>query len=158
MKEIWKAIPGVYFYEASHLGRIRSLPRNTTSGKVLSLGNKNGYLFFVASPSKQIYVHRAVCSAFFGDRSGMDVNHRNGNRHDNHIRNLEWCTRSENVLHAQRTGLRKTKLSNNDVRTIRFFYSNARGRLATTGILAKIYRVQPQMIRTVATTGYRHVD
>jgi hypothetical protein len=51
-------------------------------------------------------VHRLVCAAFHENPEGKkDVNHKDGNKLNNHPTNLEWNTRSENQLHAWRTGL-----------------------------------------------------
>ncbi len=49
-------------------------------------------------------VHRVVCEAFIG-KSDLDVNHKDGNKKNNNISNLEYCNRSENVLHAFRNNL-----------------------------------------------------
>lgn len=55
---------------------------------------------------KTKYVHRLVMEAFYGP-SKLVVNHRDGKVYNNSVDNLEYCTISENVKHASRTGLRK---------------------------------------------------
>ena len=53
------------------------------------------------------YVHRVVADTFFdGDHSKMDVNHIDGNKLNNHISNLEWCSRKDNIDHAFINGLK----------------------------------------------------
>lgn len=56
----------------------------------------------------QVSVHRLVVEAFTGEiPEGLQVNHLDGNKQNNHISNLELCTAQENTLHAYRTGLAK---------------------------------------------------
>lgn len=56
------------------------------------------------------YLHREVIKAFKGRPDGcLDINHLDGNKRNNHIENLEWVTRSENMLHAYRLGLMADK-------------------------------------------------
>lgn len=111
-KEIWKTIPNFSKYEASSLGRVRSL-NYKRSGRVQVLkpsdNGNSGYFKTMLLRDDGIYntrpIHRLVASAFFGDRKELTVNHKDGNKANNNINNLEWCTRSENVKHAFKTGL-----------------------------------------------------
>ncbi|RLI49845.1 MAG: hypothetical protein DRP09_20390 [Candidatus Thorarchaeota archaeon] len=56
------------------------------------------------------YVHRLVAEKFIPNPQGLgDINHKNGDKQDNRVENLEWCSRSHNLKHAIRTGLKKYK-------------------------------------------------
>ena len=55
---------------------------------------------------KSVVVHRLVAKAFVPNPNGYpQVNHKDGNKHNNHFDNLEWVTGSMNLLHAHKTGL-----------------------------------------------------
>lgn len=104
--EIWKQIKD-YPYEVSNLGRIKS--HNNTRSKKTKIINgtimKNGYRT-ISINKKKYYVHRLVVMAFVdGYKEGLHVNHKNGNKLDNHFSNLEWVTNEENVRHSWRNGL-----------------------------------------------------
>jgi len=129
MKEIWKDIPGFQgFYQASNIGRIRSLNRVITrsdgisyrcKGIVLSPNtNTAGYLqvgLGVCGKVSQSLVHRLVAFSFLPAVKGKtQINHINGIPTDNVLVNLEWCNGSENVRHAWNTGLSKPKYGENN--------------------------------------------
>lgn len=134
--EIWKDIPCYEnLYQASNLGRVRTNDGKITytkrhgarrwKGRVLKNKTKvvnkhTGYrinLWKDGKP-KDWLVARLVCMAFYGIPKDFDltttgqritVNHKDGNRLNNKVDNLEWCTLKENVQHAFRTGLVKTQ-------------------------------------------------
>lgn len=123
MEEQWKPIIGYEgFYEISNYGKVRSLTRQNGHGgriireapKILKLSKTTtGYwkIELKLNGKRNSYkVHRLVLFAFVGDPPpGKEItNHKDGNRLNNYVDNLEWCSQRENVLHAVKTGLRKT--------------------------------------------------
>jgi hypothetical protein len=107
MEEIWKDIEGYEgLYQVSNLGRVRSLDRLVTykngcnrmfKGCVKRLYKKeNGYLSVNMSKDgidKTYYVHRLVASTFLPNLYGLpQVNHKDENKENNCVENLEWCT------------------------------------------------------------------
>ena len=69
--------------------------------------NSNGYLI-VTLDQEQLSLHRLVCKHFVPNPYDYDqVNHKDGNKQNNHFSNLEWCTAQQNIEHAFKTNLRK---------------------------------------------------
>lgn len=117
MEEIWKDIEGYEGkYQVSNLGRVRSLDRKIGNyfrqGKVLKpCVTRNGYLqvylYNKNSIMKPRRIHRLVANAFIPKpKDKLEVNHIDGNKNNNNMENLEWCTSSENKKHAILTGLK----------------------------------------------------
>lgn len=126
MSEVWKPIPEWEgLYEASSMGRIRSLSRVSPyenrwgtitlrkhKGRVLNPGyaRRTGYWIVVLNGEgrkETKAVHVAVCEAFHGLRpDGLDVAHENGDKSDNRAENLSYKTRKENLADQLRHGTR----------------------------------------------------
>jgi hypothetical protein len=102
--EEWRPAPGIHGYEVSCAGRIRS----TRSGKLIKFST-SGYLIFsyrepVTNARRMYRVHRIVAAAFLGPAHGMMVNHKDCDRFNNDISNLEYVSHRGNVDHAMRLG------------------------------------------------------
>jgi len=105
---MWKTIHFESEYEVSNKGEVRN--KKTKHVKSLRL-SRNGYLRVTLYPSGKTYhVHRLVSEVFIEKPSDKDyVNHKDGNKMNNHVENLEWCTPKENFDHALREGLYKPR-------------------------------------------------
>lgn len=109
MQEIFKQVKGYEgYYEVSNIGNVRS-----TSYKGVKLlkpaKTKRGYLNVVLCVNQvkvHKLIHRLVAEAFIPNSKNLEqVNHINGNKVDNTVQNLEWCTSEYNNQHALNSGL-----------------------------------------------------
>lgn len=159
--EIWKSIESFEgSYEVSNYGRVRSLDRihpkrnGLVKGRVLKFnlcGGRPGSsryptVTFTDRPfRKDFLVHRLVAIYFIPNPENKpEVNHKDGDKLNNHYDNLEWCTRKENVQHSSDTGLLRTngahfnaKLSLKEVNRIK----NQLSKGVTQSVLAERYNV-----------------
>jgi len=98
------------------------------------------------------YVHRIVAENFLeGWDESLEVNHKNGDKNDNNLKNLELVTHKENMRHSFRSGLNAKPggiglLSSLEVSAIRFFYSDS---LECNKVLAKAFKRQLQSIHNI---------
>ena len=139
MEEI-KDVPGWEgVYAVSRNGRIWSYPNRLHDGKwLLTRLGKNSLCCSIdlcsrGKKRKTINVHRLVAKAFIPNPDNLpEVNHKDGNRENNVVSNLEWCTSSQNQKHAYATGLQihkkgedwhPAKLTEENVKYIRTNYN-----------------------------------
>ena len=147
-KEIFKIIPPFPNYEVSNFGRVRTLARKIRYTHSVTkeehfrlsehrflkfhLNRLTGYKFYQLYLDKKMYnkpIHRLVAEAFIPKIKGLDyINHKDGNKHNNTDKNLEWCTNEYNHHHATITGLKPrgervatSKLNENMIYAIKFF-------------------------------------
>jgi len=140
MEEVWKDIIGQNgHYEISNFGKVRSTDRTIDTirwpqklkGKILKQRtNKTGYLF-IKIRGIAYRPHRLVAEYFIDNPENKPcINHKDCNKLNNHVNNLEWVTYSQNMFHAVENGLyplgeniKTSKLTFKDVKDIRKLYT-----------------------------------
>ena len=154
MNEIWKPITGWEdLYAVSSLGRVKNIKR----GKVRKIFPGTGGYWRVVlrrnGKQKNFSVHRLVAQEFIGFSDKPEVNHKDGDKNNNAVSNLEWTTHKENSDHAIDTGLwspvgednQNAKLNLSNVHWIKYLL----GQGAVGARLAKVFGVQPAAISKI---------
>jgi len=129
--EIWKPVLVSGYeghYEVSNFGNVRRMrccpecSKSLGAWRTLHITANRGYksvALCVNSTKKTVPVHRLVAIAFLGEPTDgrIYVNHKNCDGTDNRLENLEWCTKSENALHAINNGRWNNTRGENSART-----------------------------------------
>ena len=164
--EIWKNVVGFEEqYEISNLGNLRSKERFVkhwrggerkykSNVKNIRLNDKGYFRCNLKNEGKRydFTIHKLVALAFLPNEENKPfVNHKNGIKTDNRVENLEWCSASENVTHAVKNRLIKTKLTDEQAKEI--FNSHLSHRK-----LAKLYNVTSSIVcRIKNKKAYKHL-
>ena len=109
MQELFKDIKGYEgLYQISNLGDVKTIYKYRPSRNLKPVIRKGYYTVTLCKDGniKIHSVHRLLAEAFIDNPDNLPViNHKDGNRLNNSINNLEWCTQKENIRHAFKTGL-----------------------------------------------------
>lgn len=162
MIEIWKDVVGYEgYYAVSDRGRIKRVAagQGAIPGKILTCWpHRNGYRMVTLSVDGVRFsptVHSLVAKAFLGNReTNQQVNHKNGDKTDNRVTNLEWMTPLENTRHAwDELGIdlrgensATSKLTEDEVQQIRCLYGTGN---CSQSALARQYSVSVQQVSNI---------
>ena len=176
--EKWKEVSGTNGqYEVSNTGFLRTHNwKGSGQTRVMKPAvDACGYLrtmIVVNGRARTIKVHRLVAESWVENPEGKpQVNHKDGVKTNNHIDNLEWVTKRENIQHAFDNGLMKwngqvppnlkgssnptSKLTEDQVREIRSLH---RPRIYTYAMLAAKFKVKPCTIKDVIHRTWKHIE
>lgn len=174
--EVWKDVKGYEgLYQVSSLGRIKSFEKCVNRGKchrgwkehLLAFGiDGSGYFrtnLANLGKNRTVKVHRIVAETFLDNPDNLpQVNHKDGDKQNNHVDNLEWCDASHNIRHAFEHGLNRkpkgelnpaAKLSQSDVNFIRENYTPRHPEFGTVA-LGKRFGVHRKTISRITTGQY----
>lgn len=162
--ETIKEIDGFSDYLISNYGRVLSRFMGCREKK--SYIGSRGYLLISMRRSTKLHnklVHRLVAKHFVkGQKDGLEVNHIDGNKLNNHASNLEWCTRQENIDHSYRVGLSNQTGSKNNFSKLNELQVLRIKKMLTEGcrpkIIAKTFSVSPYTIYDIRSgKTWKHV-
>ncbi len=137
MAEIWRDVINYEgLYQVSNRGRVKSLERivhrsSKKRGEKQSVGVKilkqnhvgrDNLMVRLCKNATELdfLVHRLVATAFIPNPNNLpEVNHKDGYRRNNHLKNLEWMTHLDNIRHARKNCLYPTRLKETSVRIIK---------------------------------------
>lgn len=154
-QELWKDVHGYEgMYKISNKGRVKSFRRNPV---ILMHPAPDGWgypqtVFAVKGKNRTVKIHRLVAENFIPNPENLpQVNHKDGNKENNSVENLEWCTGRENIHHYYKTNCRKLKVSTEDVKKIRAMASEG----IPTVDIANIYKLHRNYVNQIVRKATR---
>ena len=159
----WRTIENYERYEISENGDVRNKNTGYVMKKRLTFDGYVKATLTESGKSKDFRVHRLVAEAFIPNPEGKEtVNHKDGNKENNHVDNLEWATRSEQNTHSYSLGLKRPvyttrKLTDEQVREIRKTYKRGSKEYGS-GALSKKYGItDANILKIVRGESYKNV-
>lgn len=176
--ELWKSIFGYEGrYMVSNYGNIRRCAHTRPDGSFLKdrilkpQPRPDGYMIVMlyapgSSQGKWVKVHKIVAETFLGERPHkFDINHKDGEKSNNQLSNLEYCTRQENMRHAYATKLHgrpigvtngRAKLTEQDVHEVwRIYHEEGMTQLD----LAELFDISPTVVGDILhRRTWRHLN
>lgn len=162
VNEQWKDIVGYEgLYQVSDMGRVKSLPRQTTSGIILksAIRHESGHLGVTLCKNgkrKTYCVHQLILITFVGFcPNGMECCHNNGIKTDNRLNNLRYDTHSNNILDSVKHGTHvdskgekhgSSKLTEQQVKEIRELAISGE---YTPKMIAKMFEISPKTVSNI---------
>lgn len=114
--ELWRELTGYKFpYQVSNLGRVRNPDRKHNGGRLKPRKHSGGYLRVSLTLESggvvDRYIHRLVAEAFLGFNplGELEIDHKNRQREDNRLENLQIVTRGQNIRRTKGWARRKSK-------------------------------------------------
>lgn len=152
---MWKEIINHPNYEVNELGEIKNKIKNKILKPFITT---NGYLRIRISNKIAFQVHKIIALYFIDNPNNFsEVNHIDGNKLNNSINNLEWCNRSQNMIHSYKNNLSKntfnnkgekhynSKLKKEDIEKIKEMLNNS----ISQKEIAKLFNVSKQTISNI---------
>lgn len=180
--EIFKSIPSFPDYSVSNFGRVKTNSRKLryvhavtgqehfrlTEERFLKVqfNGRTGYKFYQLYRQKKMYnrpIHTLVAETFLKKKPfHSTVNHKDGNKHNNVVENLEWCTNEYNHHHATATGLvakgervGTSKLNERTVYAVKWFLAKG----ITHTELSKAFQVSRATVSLISENKiWRHIS
>lgn len=168
MVEVFKIIEGFLNHRVTNFGNVQTRKIRGTNriGEWVNMrqSSAHGYKHVTLSENKKrktFKIHRLVAIAFINNPEGKEqVNHIDGNKTNNHVLNLEWCTAKENMKHANEIGLIRRggeryskKIDDMIVLTIRTMPKSCRNK-----DLSKIYKIKNNTVSQIrAGVSWKHL-
>lgn len=158
--EIWKPIKGYEgLYEVSNFGRVKRLARDFNQKHYSGCNSHYKYQDLILKPSKsnagylivgitkdhkqrKYSIHKLVANAFL-DKTGNVINHIDGNKHNNNVSNLEWCSQSYNIKYAYNN---KTKAPPN------------MKKIAQYSLKGELINIFPSISLATRETGFKNIS
>lgn len=134
MNELWKQIPNYENYYVSNYGDIKNINyRGTGKTRTIRGTINNGYVYVALrkdNKTKMCLLHRLVAQAFIPNlENKYCINHKDCDRQNNRVDNLEWCTLQENVEYMDKLNRRNPTKKITDVEVNKILKNKKEGML-----------------------------